>query len=223
MESFTFNNVYSESLDIIVKEMPLVPRAQKNIESISVNGRNGALHIDNKNYLPINYTIDCISKNKDKVDEINSKLIGTHQLTLSKYPGRYWNATIKNQITFAKYLTYFNEFPLQFELDPIAYSIEETTETLESNASILVEGNVETYPIITISGVGSVIINGYTLIVNESDITIDCNLMQCYMHNISKNDMVELDEFPKLKVGINDVVLGEGIEKVVIKYRKGWL
>ena len=49
MESFVFNNVTSESLDIIVKEMPLVPRAERNIESVSVIGRNGNFHIDNKN------------------------------------------------------------------------------------------------------------------------------------------------------------------------------
>lgn len=223
MESFTFNDITSESLDIIVKKMPLVPRAERNIESISIVGRNGNFHVDNKNYISKSYTIDCIAKNKEKIDDICKTFVGTHKLKLSKYPNRYWNATIKNQIDFDVYLNYLNEFPLQFELDPIGYSVEEVIEDINTSSSINVGGNVEVYPIITIIGTGNLTINGYPLQVLESNITIDCDLMQCFNKEIAKNDKVILDEFPILNVGINDITLGEGISNVIIKYRQGWL
>lgn len=223
MEHFTFNDVTSESLDIIVKEMPLVPRSEKNIESININGRNGALHIDNKNYLSKDYTIKCVSKNKEFIDKICSTYIGTHKLTLSKYPGRYWNATIKNQIDFATYLNYLNEFPLQFELEPIAYSLEEKIVSLTSSETINVNGTAEIFPMLTVTGTGNIIINGYPVTILESGITIDCNLMQCYLALVSKNDMVELTKFPKLIPGLNEIVLGEGITNIEIRYREGWL
>lgn len=223
MESFTFNDITSESLDIIVKKMPLVPRAERNIESISIVGRNGNFHVDNKNYISKSYTIDCIAKNKEKIDDICKTFVGTHKLKLSKYPNRYWNATIKNQIDFDVYLNYLNEFPLQFELDPIGYSVEEVIEDINTSSSINVGGNVEVYPIITIIGTGNLTINGYPLQVLESNITIDCDLMQCFNEEIAKNDKVILDEFPILNVGINDITLGEGISNVIIKYRQGWL
>lgn len=223
MESFVFNDITSESLSIIVKEMPLVPRAERNIESINVIGRNGNFHIDNKNYLSKDYTIDCIAKDKSKIDDICKTFVGTHKLKLSKYPNKYWNATIKNQIDFDIYLNYLNEFPLQFELDPIGYSEKETIENLNSSGSITVGGNVEIYPIITIIGIGTVTINGYPLQVLESGITINCDLMQCYNGEIAKNDKVILDEFPNLSVGSNDITLGEGISNVKIEYRQGWL
>lgn len=223
MEHFTFNDIKSETLGILVKEMPLVPRAQRNIESVNINGRNGALHIDNKNYLPKNYTIKCIAKNKEYIDKICSTYVGTHKLTLSKYPNRYWNATIKNQIDFSTYLTYLNEFPLQFELDPVAYSSEEKIVSLNSTKTININGTAEIFPILIINGTGNVIINGYPVTILESGITIDCDLMQCYLGIVSKNDMVELLEFPKLTPGLNEIVLGDGIENIDIRYREGWL
>lgn len=223
MESFTFKDVSSDSLDLIIKDMPLVPRAEKNIETVEVSGRNGSLHIDNNNYLSKSYTITCIAKNKSKIDEINSKIYGTGKLTLSKYSDRFFNATFKNQIDYSSYLTVLQEFPIQFELDPIAYSNELIVETLTANGNITVGGNVEVYPILVITGIGTATINGYPIAVSESGITIDCELMNCVKNNINKNDKVTLEEFPKLSVGSNSIALGNGITQVAIKYRKGWL
>lgn len=223
MESFEFNGVTNSSLDIVVKDLPLMPRAEKNIESISVQGRNGNLYIDNNTYKTKPYTISCIGLNKEKLDDINKTYIGYGILKLSKYPDRYFRAMIKNQIAFEKYLSLLQEFPLQFEIDPIAFCNEETEVQLAANGTIEVGGNIEVPPIITIVGIGTITINGYSLEVKESNITIDCDLMNCVSDNLNKNDMVILDEFPKLKVGSNEVTLGAGIEKIIVKYRKGWL
>ena len=124
MESFEFNGVSSESLSIVVKELPLLPRAERNIDTISVNGRNGNLHIDNGTYKSRQYTISCIILDKSKIDEINKTYLGSGILRLSKYTDRYFKAIIKNQIPFEKYLSVLNEFPLQFEIEPISYSNE---------------------------------------------------------------------------------------------------
>lgn len=225
METFTFNGTSSESLNLIVKDMPLVSRAEKNIETIEVNGRNGNLHIDNGNYLSRSYSIACLAKDKSKIDEINSKLVGSGKLTLSKYNDRFFNATIKNQIDYSKYMTILQEFPLQFDLDPISFSNEETVETLTSSGSITVGGNVDIYPKISITGIGKLVINDTELNVSETDIFIDCELMNCTKNGLSKNDKVTLsgDDFPKLKVGSNTITLGSGITQIIIKYRKGWL
>lgn len=223
MESFTFKDISSDSLGLIIKDMPLVPRAEKNIEIVEVSGRNGNLHIDNENYLSKSYSVICIATKKDKIDSINSSLSGTGKLTLSKYSDRYFNATIKNQIDYTLYLNTFHEFPIQFDLDPIAYSNQLTEHSLTESGNINVGGNVEVFPTLIITGVGNVTINGYSLSVEETGITVDCELMNCTKNGLSANDKVILDEFPKLKVGNNDIVIGEGITQLVIKYRKGRL
>lgn len=223
MESFTFKGINSNSLGIIVKEMPLVPRSERNIETINVNGRNRPLHIDNKNYLSKNYSIICLMKDKEHINDICSLFVGTGQLTLSKYPNRIFNATIKNQIDFKNYLNYLNEFPLQFELDPISYSSDLTTEELISSGSITVDGNTDSYPKITIIGTGQITINGYSFNVLESGVTIDSDLMICYNGTIAKNDKVILSEFPKLKPGENIITVSNTVTKIKIEYNSGWL
>ena len=66
MISFIFNNISSECLGLVIKSLPKVPSPAKNIEVLEVAGRNGNLHIDNGNYKAIEYTIECICKDKVK-------------------------------------------------------------------------------------------------------------------------------------------------------------
>ena len=132
MKSFTFNGKTSEQLGLVIKNMPPVPRAERDIESLAISGRTGNLHIDNKNWKAKSYTIECICKDLTKADLIKSTLWGTHQLTLSDYSDRYFIATIKNQIDFDTYLTYLQSFPLEMELQPIAYGNTEVTTEIET-------------------------------------------------------------------------------------------
>lgn len=83
-------------------------------------------------------------------------------------------------------MTVLQEFPLQFDLDPISFSNEETIETLTSSGSITVGGNVDIYPKISITGIGKLIINDTELNVSETDIFIDCELMNCTKNGLSK-------------------------------------
>lgn len=224
MENFIFNGIDSKELGIIVKDMPLVPLAERDIETVSVSGRNGSFHIDNGTYKSINYTITCILKDIDKLDLLKSSLIGTSILKLSKYKDRYFIATIKNQISFDKYLTILNEFPLQLELQPISYSDElECIDFSVSNNDFEIGGNVEISPIILIEGIGIITINDTSLEVLDNNIEIDCNLMNCTKNGLNSNDKVILDTFPVLKPTGNSINLGDGVTSVKISYRKGWL
>ena len=223
MESFIFKGINSNSLGIIVKEMPPITKAEKNIESIQINGRNGNLHIDNKTYKSKNYSIVCVLMDQTKIDDLKYLFDGTGTLILSTEPDREYQATIKNQVDFSKYLTYLREFPLQFELDPIAYSKDENILEFSSNSNFEIGGTAEIAPILIIEGVGTISINNTQINIKETGITIDCELMECSNGEISKNNLVELDEFPKLMVGNNTITLGTGINKVTLKYKEGWL
>ena len=224
MEYFTFNNINSNTLGIIVKKMPLIPLAEKDIESIQISGRNGNIHIDNGTYKAINYTINCVMSDPTKIDNIKKTFNGTAKLVLSKYSDRYFIATIKNQVSFDKYLNVLQEFPLQFELQPIALANNLTETTISASTSNLsVGGNVEIKPIIIVNGIGQVTINSVTIETLETGITIDCDLMNCTKNNLNVNDKVVLDKFPSLISGTNTIVLGNGITNITLKYREGWL
>lgn len=222
MESFVFNNVSSNDLGLIIKEMPPIVRPAKSIESIKVNGRNGNLHIDNGTYDSYNITISCIINDLTKLDQNKNILQGTGDLQLSTVPGRTFKATIKNQIDFSKYLRVLREFPLQLEIDPISYG-ETTTVSYSANATLNISGNVDTYPTITVYGTGTITINNVSVEVLTTGIVIDCKLMECIKNTTNINAYVVLDEFPKLSPGNNTIVLGTGITMVTISYNEGWL
>lgn len=222
MENFIFNGISSEELGIIIKKMPPIIKPAKNIETIKVNGRNGNLHIDNGTYDSVNITIECVVKDLSKIDIIKSVLEGSGKLQLSTVPNRTFDATIKNQIDFSKYLTVLREFPLILELEPFSYSEVKELNYSESS-SFLIGGNVKTYPVLSITGVGSFSINNVSVEVLETEITIDCDLMNCTNNNIDKNNMVILDDFPYLNPGENTLTLGNGIINVKIEYVERWL
>ena len=222
MESFIFNNVSSDDLGLIIKEMPPIVRPSKNIESIKVNGRNGNLHIDNGTYDSYNITISCIINDLTKLDQNKNILQGTGDLQLSTVPGRTFKATIKNQIDFSKYLRVLREFPLQLEIEPISYG-SETTVNYSTNATLTISGNVDTYPTIVVYGTGTITINNVSVEVLETGITINCDLMEYVKNNINKNSCVILDEFPKLSPGNNSITLNSGITSISISYKEGWL
>lgn len=223
MEYFNFNGVPSKDVGIIVKEMPPVTKSEKNIENITVSGRNGDLHIDEGTYKSKKYKIKCVLTDISKVDELKALYDGTGVLELSTELGKEYQATIKNQIDFDKYLTYLKEFVLQFELYPIAYNKEVIETTFTTDTTFTVGGTVGVSPIINVVGTGIITLNNTQVEVLESGIVIDCDLMNCTIDNINKNDKVNLDEFPSLLVGENSIVLGEGIESVIISYKEGWL
>ena len=224
MHYFIFNNINSNELGIIVKNMPLIPLAEKDIESIKISGKNGNLHIDNGTYNSINYTIDCVISDISKIDNIKKAFNGTSKLILSKYNDRYFEATIKNQISFDKYLNVLQEFPLQFELQPISYSNELEEIRISSDINNLdIGGNTITNPIILVDGTGTFTINNVSVEILESGITIDCELMNCTKNNLNANDKVILDKFPTLNPTDNVIAIESGINNIELKYRKRWL
>lgn len=224
MHYFIFNNINSNELGIIVKNMPLIPLAEKDIESIKISGKNGNLHIDNGTYNSINYTIDCVISDISKIDNIKKAFNGTSKLILSKYNDRYFEATIKNQISFDKYLNVLQEFPLQFELQPISYSNELEEIRISSDINNLdIGGNAITNPIILVDGTGTFTINNVSVEILESGITIDCELMNCTKNNLNANDKVILDKFPTLNPTDNVITIESGINNIELKYRKRWL
>ena len=224
MHYFIFNGVNSTDLGITVKDMPLLPRAERDIETINVSGRNGNLHIDNGTYRSNSYTIKCVVSDITKIDNIKSVFVGTGKLILSKYNDRYFIATIKNQISFDKYLNYLQEFPLQFDIEPIAYHLtDEILEYTSNNSDFDIGGNIDVAPKMTVTGTGTVTLNGVSVQVAETGIEIDCELMNCTKNNINKNDKVTLDKFPRLNPTENAITLGSGITKVKLVYKRGWL
>lgn len=223
---FIFNNVNSRNLGILVKELPPITKAEKDIETINLKGTNKTLHIDYESYKSKTYKITCILTDESKIDLIKKTFDSIGIFEVSTEPDIKYNACICNQIDFSKYLKYLKEFILIFELDPIGYK-DATSSTFTQSTSDFDghSGNVDTYPTITITGIGTITLNNCQIQVLETGITIDCELMNCTKNGLNKNDKVICDDFPVIHpgTGSNNITFGEGITQVVLSTKAGYL
>lgn len=222
-KTFIFNGKKSfEDLGIIVTKMPPLPLPKRDISSIQVQGSNRVLHIDNGAYKAFDYTIDCILKDVDKLQEVKNLFKASGQIELSIQPGRIYNCCNVNQIDFENFVNAGLEFPLELEFEPVSYSKEEKQLTLSSSQTFIISGNEKVFPIIEINGLGNITINGISFQILESGITLNCEDQEVYKGAISKNDKIIIDEVPFLIPGENNVTLDSGIE-IFIRYHERWL
>ena len=226
MEYFIFNNINSMDMKIVIKSMPPITRAKQRINTIALEGRSGSLHEIEENFDSYNMQIECILMPGANIDDIKKWLIGNAQLILSTNPNVSYMATIVNKIDFSKYLTYLREFPLELEVEPISYGLEEKSIEIDANSekTFNVKGNYKTFPIIKIKGNGSISCNGKTFIINENDgeLNIDCELLNAYDNQENKNECINGLEDPLFLQPGDNIINTIGVT-AVITYREAWL
>jgi len=229
MEYFILNGVNSNTITgLIVKKLPPLALAKKDIESIKIDGRNGNLHIDNGTYEVTNRTIECAITDLTQIDDIKAFLVPIGTVTFSSEPNVRYDYVITNQIPFDKYLTVLRDFPVQMELSPIAESTTETTVTkTTSPATFVVAGTVGSKPILEIKGTGeaTITLNGTSFVL--SDCTSTAYIVDCDLQNVKKSAINVNDEFvgsfPELIVGTNNLSWVGTITEVKVKYRISYL
>ena len=203
--------------------MPPIPKAQRSIETIQVVGSNKVLHVDNENYLPINYSITVLLLDPSKIDILKSKLPLFGKIEFSIYPGKIYTFCLKNQIDFSLYSNTCLEIPIQFELQPLAES-EEKTISFSSAANFLISGTEKSYPIIKTTGKGTITLNNRKIKTLEDNLIVDCCLKEAYNSSkLNKNNKVIIDDFPFLIPGNNTISFESGISQVEIVYCEEWV
>lgn len=224
--TFNFNGLNSyDDFGIVITKMPPIFFPEKDIESIQVEGSNRILHVDKGAYLPLTPSIECILLDISKLDQLKQLFKLTGEIEFSDNPGRIYKCKVSNQVEFSKYCgnSRIREFPLQLELEPLAYSKNDTILNFVEGSTFDVLGTENTYPIVTVVGIGTVSINSRQVQFLESGITLDCELMEATFNQLSKNDKVILDAFPYLNPGENKISFSEEIESVQIRYKARWL
>jgi len=223
---FIFKGVNSEEY-LGIKKLPSIFKAERDIEMIEVEGRDGFLTQDKGTYRGVIKTVECQITDLTEIDFICSWLNGSGEVTFSNEPNKKYKGIIKNQIEFSKVVTTYHTFIIQFECQPHKYSVNDDVITLTKSETIFNSGTAISKPTITIYGTGSVslIINDeVTTITNISGYcTLNSDLMDCYKEARLMNQYMYGD-FPVLKVGNNTVSwVGSAITRVEIKPNWRWL
>lgn len=217
-----FKNIDFSTKGIVVEKTPTISKAEKRIDTYSVEGRNGFLSIDKGTYEPFSVQIECHAKESANFDEINAFLDGYGTLTFDGE--REYTAIVNNAIPYKK-VQMFKSFAVQFMVNPIAHDITPTTINL-SSSTFNVGGNFETYPIITIVATGDieVTINNSTFAIEGADGTY---ILDCDKKIITKNGLnasnVMSGDFPKFIVGENTIDTTGTITSISASYKNAYL
>jgi len=216
-----FNGKSTEDIALI-EELPVVSRAERDIDFIEIDGRHGFLTFDKNRYKPIDYSIELKVNGKANRDLIRNIFIGNGDLILSNEPDRYYKAVITGAVTVERQLKELYKINVSFKLQPFSYV--RTKETIIITATPYIidnPTNTTSQPIIKIYGSGTSYLNINGNIIELKNITsdgliLDFELKEAYDFNkVSKNTDV-FGVYKEFIVGSNTISWTDNITKIEV-------
>ena len=201
----------------------------KDIEVITVPGRNGTLSISNERYenVPITYKCfiaDDFSLNFDALKAYLLSQTGYKKLTDTYHPELYRLARYEAGITpEMTQLNRHGEFEITFDCDPRRFYIySEGLSEIATNTNIYNNTRFTANPLIRVYGTGSITVGDDIVTVTSADgyTDIDSELQEAYKGTTNCNSNITLNNgvFPTLKPD-NNLVTFSGFSKVEIAPR----
>jgi predicted phage tail component-like protein len=231
MYSVYFNNLNSyNDLGLYIESRPNLPIAEEQINSISIEGRNGTLTEKYGTYNDIEINIKFVLINDtnycDQVRNIKAWLqnIQDNKLVLSDDTNYFYLVTyikFDKNILRESELEMVGSFTATFICKPFAYSFEGLNKiTITQETNIINEGTVIAYPMMKVYGSGDITltINNKNIILSGiiNNITLDSIIMEAYDDNIENVNNKMNGEFPVLDIGENNISWVGTISKIEI-------
>lgn len=215
-EYLTFNNKSSRDFEVWISGSGTFNAPERDVENITVPGRNGDLHIDHGRFknIQIVYPAFITKDFRANFDAFKAFMLsqrGYKRLCDTYSPEVYRMAAYKSAIEpkmTARNLA--GSFNIVFDCDPRRFLV-----SGEAVKSFTVAGTLrnptlyDSAPLLRVYGSGTVTINGITLTLAGVDgyVDIDCDIQEAYKGAVNCNDKVTLTDgvFPTLKPGDNEI------------------
>lgn len=211
----TFNGVSTKDFGVYISGHNTFNAPERDIDVISIKGKNGDLTIDNGRYknLPLSYPAFIYDRFDANIEGLRNFLLsqrGYKRLEDSYHPKEYRLARYKGDVT-VKAVDWLEagEFELNFDCYPQRFLKEgEHPIIFEADGSIY-NAYQPSKPLIRAYGTGSFEIGSYTVTIDTADeyTDIDCELQECYKDTMATNcnNNVTLVDFPVIENGANSV------------------
>lgn len=185
----------------------------RDIDKVTIPGRNGELIIDNGRYANIEVNYDAfITKDFDKnisaLRAYMGALRGYKVLQDTYDPEHFRLANFSSGLsveTTARNLA--GKFTLTFDCKPQRYLIKGNQTIEDVTGQLLNPTLYDALPIIRAYGTGSFSINGVSVTISTANVytDIDCERMEAYKGTINCNANINAPVFPKLAPGLNTI------------------
>lgn len=227
---FTYNGTSSVSFNIRVSKYPDYDIPRREVERVSVPGRNGDLLLDTGAY-----------SNFDKRYEIyfNAKGSGFHAaahdvaMWLCSVGGYarledtydtdvYLMARVENPEMLADWMNYMGRATVTFNCKPQRFLKSGETEVTLTSGSPVTNSYMPCYPIFKLTGNGTLNVNGNTIAVANNlnkTVTIDCETQNAYTGSENRNaDIYVTGDFPYLVSGSNTITFNNSTCKMTPRW-----
>lgn len=228
MYDIIIDNVFATQFDLHIINRVNIPVSQKEIETISIAGRNGTLtkelgFLDR--IITVNFNFK--TRNRDdnmskKIRNITSLLLNAKKISFTDDKEVYYKVKAVSISDIERNLRVLGSFSVTFTVDPFAYYSPNSKILLTNHSKIYNIGTYESEPYIKVFGSGNVTLN-----INNKEITlkdvneymeIDSELKETFKDSVSKNDK-KVGEYPAFFVGENTISWTGNITKIEIEPR----
>ena len=239
--SFTFADITSSEYGVWISGVGTYDAPERDVEYITVPGRNGSLIVDNKRFQPITITYPCfIAKGfEHRFDAFKAALLsrpGFLRLSDTYHPDHFRKASVKGPL--APTTGIYNRsgtFDLSFYCQPERW--------LESGETGMLLGGLETggtiwnptlypsKPMIVVQmetggDTGTFTLGGQTITITDSPsetIYIDCDRQDAYFGSTNLNPYITLTTgaFPEIQPGDSTWQITGDVESLTV-YGRWW-
>ncbi|CEN27822.1 MULTISPECIES: hypothetical protein [Pseudolactococcus] len=223
------NGTNTKTQGFALKGRPSIPSANKKIEKIEVEGRDGSLtrflgYEDLKFSLAFNILFQ--KDIKQKLREIKGIIASASQLSFDDSPTFFYKikqAQISDTETVIKSSGIFT---VELVCEPFEYEQANTT-TYTSSATIVNRTTTTALPIIKVTGTGTVVLKvngvGITLTGLTTNIVLDSAIQEAYTGLTTNMNSNMNGEFPIFNIGNNSISWDGNVAKIEITNNWRWL
>lgn len=207
----TFNDKSSADFGVFISGEATYNTPNRDIELISVPGRNGTLSIDKGRFQNIDikypaFIADDFDANFSAMKAYLLSQTGYKKLYDTYHPDHYRLARFNSSLTpEMTQLNRHGKFDLIFDCDPRRFLKDELRAF--SGSSIKNPTQFTSKPLIRLYGTGTLTVNDTTLTVNTVDeyVDIDSEIQEAYKGTTNCNGNITVTDFPELTPGVNTI------------------
>ena len=228
---FKWNGVRCDTKNIILNAAPQIIKPEERVQHVTIPGRSGDLTVLEGDQVWQSYiqTIGIAVKGASNVPAVENWLKGAGKLILSSQPGFEQAARVIGAVTLEKHSRNLDwwEGDVQFYCEPIKRdTTEQVVNVTSSGTTVNNPGDMTAYPLIEITGSGSVTVTagGNTLsIPNCTSGWIIDSENEWILSGTTPQGNVCSGNFPVLKTGNNTIMFTGSITKLKITPRYRYL
>lgn len=239
MSDFTFNGVSAESMGLRIERYPVIPKPRRRIETYSVPGRSGDLHIDDGSWEDITLRYECWFKNRSDAYTTARTAHEVAQWLYSAPVGArledtydhlvFRQATFMGGVDVENVLNRYGRLVLEFRCDPRAFlkSAEIAMTFTTSGGAVNNPTPFETKPLVRIVGaVGGILKIGESFMVlrfpgtENHEFWLDCEEMEAWEivdgQEVPSNAWIDDYQFLRIVPGSNRIEFPAAWESVTV-------